>query len=165
VRDSSGDLSIYHQQFVRQSGLSESQSVAHIHFVLCEVLRLAITVDQLDITNLQSFELLVRRVIQDEVAVSRNAKHPDYGGLEVVMSAPVSESGAAVTMVFQEWVMNRLKDQANVHKQTRLWSEEQRLRSKGAGRGKGKDDADGSAGGAGRGGKSQPTKKGKNDSE
>ena len=56
VRDSSGHLSIYHQQFVRQSGLSESQSVAHIHFVLCEVLRLAITVDQLDITNLQSFE-------------------------------------------------------------------------------------------------------------
>ena len=82
------------------------------------------------------------------------------------MSAPVSESGAAVTRVFQEWVMNRLKDQANVHKQTRLWSEEQRLRSKGGDRGKGKGDAEGSAGGAGRGGKSQSKqKKGKDDSE
>ena len=29
----------------------------HIHFVLCEVVRLAISVDQLDISNSQAFEL------------------------------------------------------------------------------------------------------------
>ena len=168
VRDSSGELSIYHQQFIRQSVLSEGQSGAPIHFVLCEVLRLATTIGQfaeLGITNEQSFELLVRGLIQGEVVVSRSAMLPDYCSLEVVMCAPVSDSGAPVAKVFMAWVLNRLTAQSSVPKQTRRWSEEPRLHFKGGDGGKGKGDADGSAGGGGRGGMQQSKKKGKNDAE
>ena len=126
VRDSAGDLLTYHQEWVRRSGVAESSAVTHVHFVLCEVMRLAHSVDQVDISNLQCLELVARRIIQDETAVSRNPRHPDYGGLDVIMSAPVAALGQARTLRFDAWVTEELKTQANIHKQTRLWQEEQR---------------------------------------
>jgi hypothetical protein len=111
---------------MRPSGVSENSAVSHIHFVLCEAARLAIEVDQIDVSNLASFELLFRRVCQDETAVARNPRHPDYGGLDVVMAAPTSEQGQATVTRFNEWVTSRLKEQASIYKQTRLWNEEQR---------------------------------------
>ena len=67
-------------QWVRKSGVNQHTSVCHEHRNLIECLRLAVTKDQLDPTNLMSFELMVRRVIQLEVAVARNANAPDYSG-------------------------------------------------------------------------------------
>ncbi|CAK0833363.1 unnamed protein product, partial [Prorocentrum cordatum] len=126
VRDGPGDLSSYHGQWVRRSGVSESSAVAHIHYVLCESVRLAIQTGQLDVTNLLSFELIMRRICQDETAVARNPRHPDYGGLEILLRAPTAEQGQASTNKFTEWVTGRLKEQAAIYKQTRLWNEEQR---------------------------------------
>ncbi|CAK0809711.1 unnamed protein product, partial [Prorocentrum cordatum] len=110
----------------RDSAVSESSAVAHIHYVLCESVRLAIQTDQLDVTNLLSFELIMRRICQDETAVARNPRHPDYGGLEILLRAPTTEQGQASTNKFTEWVTGRLKEQAAIYKQTRLWNEEQR---------------------------------------
>ncbi|CAK0907206.1 unnamed protein product, partial [Prorocentrum cordatum] len=126
VRDGPGDLTTYHSQWMRRSGVGEGTAVAHIHFVMCEIVRLAIQVDQLDVSNLMSFELAMRRICQDETAVSRNPRHPDYGGLDIVLHAPVSEQGQASTDRFTEWVTARLKERASIYKQTRLWNEEQR---------------------------------------
>ncbi|CAK0888070.1 unnamed protein product, partial [Prorocentrum cordatum] len=126
VRDGPGDLTTYHSQWTRRSGVGEGTAVAHIHFVMCEIVRLAIQVDQLDVSNLMSFELAMRRICQDETAVSRNPRHPDYGGLDIVLHAPVSEQGQASTDRFTEWVTARLKERASIYKQTRLWNEEQR---------------------------------------
>ncbi|CAK0797517.1 unnamed protein product [Prorocentrum cordatum] len=126
VRDGPGDLSSYHGQWVRRSGVSESSAVAHIHYVLCESVRLAIQTDQLDVTSLLSFELIMRRICQDETAVARNPRHPDYGGLEILLRAPTAEQGQASTNRFTEWVTGRLKEQAAIYKQTRLWNDEQR---------------------------------------
>ncbi|CAK0811092.1 unnamed protein product [Prorocentrum cordatum] len=125
VRDGPGDLSSYHGQWVRRSGVSESSAVAHIHCVLCESVRLAIQTDQLDVTNLLSFELIMRRICQDETAVARNPRHPDYGGLEILLRAPTTEQGQASANKFTEWVTGRLKEQAAIYKQIRLWNEEQ----------------------------------------
>ena len=126
VRSGPGDVTSYHHERMRRSGVSENSAVSHIHFVLCEAARLAIEVDQIDVSNLASFELLFRRVCQDETAVARNPRHPDYGGLDVVMAAPTSEQGQATTSMFSEWVTALLKEQASIYRQTRLWNEEQR---------------------------------------
>ena len=128
VKEGVGGLTLYHAELVRRSGISESTAVCHIHGVLCESLRLAIEIDQLDVSNSVAFELLVRRLIQDETAIARNPRHPDYGGLEVVMQSPLTDKGGAQTLKFQEWVTGRLRDQANIYKQSRLWNEEQRMR-------------------------------------
>ncbi|CAK0808623.1 unnamed protein product [Prorocentrum cordatum] len=126
IRDGPGDATSCHGPWVRRSGVSESSAVAHIHYVLCEAARLAMQTDQLDVTNLSSFELIMRRICQDETAVARNPRHPDYGGLEIVLHAPTTEQGQASTSKFTEWVTGRLKEQAAIYKQTRLWNEEQR---------------------------------------
>jgi hypothetical protein len=130
--------------------------VFHIHFLLCEVIRVAICVDQLDVSNLECFELLIRRLITDEVAVARNPRHPDYGGLELLMSTTVSQSGQALPKKFNEWFASRLKDRANVMRQTRLWNEEAGQAAKSQGPWVPKGDK-----GEGEGGKAERAKKDK----
>ncbi|CAK0907658.1 unnamed protein product [Prorocentrum cordatum] len=126
IRNGPGDLTSYHGQWVRLSGISEFSAVAHIHYVLCEAVRPAIQTDQLDVTNLLSFVLTMRRICRGETAVSCNPRHPDYGGLDIVLHAPTTEQGQASTNNFTEWVTSRFKDQAAIFRQTRLWNEEQR---------------------------------------
>jgi len=133
VRDGPGDLTSYHAEWERRSGVGNNTSVCHIHFVLCEVVRLLLCVDQCDGSNMQAAELVVRRIIQDEAAVARNPRHPDYGGLQLIMDSPISEQGHAQVAKFTEWMISQLRDQAGIFKQSRLWNEEQRLRGKGKG--------------------------------
>lgn len=74
VREGPGDLALYDSEWIRRSGAAETSAVSHIHFVLCETLRVALTYDQLDISNLMWFEISVWRVVQDETAVGRNPR-------------------------------------------------------------------------------------------
>ena len=112
-----------------------------------EALRLSINTDQLHITNLASSEHLIRRVVQIEVAVSRNPKQPDFSGLELLMDAPVNESGAARTQKFTARINERLKERAQVWKQQRLYAEERRhLNNQGKGGGKSKKSKKGDGG-------------------
>ncbi|CAK0822215.1 unnamed protein product, partial [Prorocentrum cordatum] len=109
-----------------RDGVSESSAVAHIHYVLCEVVRLAMQTVQLDVANLLSFEFAMRRICRDETAVARNPRHPGYGGLEIALRAPTTEQGPASANKFTEWATGRLKEHAAIYKHTRLWNEEQR---------------------------------------
>eukprot|EP00438_Fugacium_kawagutii_P013890 Skav219729 [mRNA] locus=scaffold301:281463:306630:- [translate_table: standard] len=118
------DLSSYHMQWKRNSGVNAHSSVVHEHRNITEMLRLAICRDQLDVSNLLSFELAVRRLVQLEVAVSRNPSSPEFGGLDVLLENPVSEQGAASTRNLDTWVTDRLKEKANIQKQSRLYREE-----------------------------------------
>ena len=124
IHESGVDLGAYHLQWVKNSGVNQHSSVVHEHRNLLEVVRLALTRDQLDVSNLLSMELLVRRVVQLEVAVARNSSSPDYSGLEVLLDNPLSEGGAANTRALDEWVASRLKEKAQIAKQNRLYREE-----------------------------------------
>ena len=143
--DSCGTLTVYDSEWARKSGVNTGSMVAHVHFILVEALRLALEVDQIDISNCRSFELIARRIIVDEIAVVRCPKSPDYAGLDLVFSAPASETGPAVTTKFTEWMASKLKERGNIMKQQRLWVEEDRLgrKERGKGLGKGKGDGDG----------------------
>ena len=77
IRDGSGDLENCHTNWVHRSGVSESSAVCHSHAILCESLRLFISYDQVDVSNLAGVEQIVRRIIQDERAVRKNSKYPD----------------------------------------------------------------------------------------
>jgi len=65
-----GSLTSYHHEWVRRSGVAEISSAAHEHRILVETFRLATSLDQLDLSNLASFEQLCRRLVQIETAVS-----------------------------------------------------------------------------------------------
>ena len=76
-----------------ESGVYQFGAAAHEHHVIIECLRKAMEIDQIDISNLSFAEDLVRRVIQIEVAVSRNPAQPDYSGLEELLESPVDATG------------------------------------------------------------------------
>ena len=80
--------------------------------------------DQLDISNLMCFEHLIRRIIILEIAVGRNPGAPDFSGLDVVSEAPINQSGAAQVAAMNTWITERLKERANIQKQSRLYKEE-----------------------------------------
>ena len=124
IFESGTDLGGYHLQWVKNSNVNQHSSVCHEHRNLMEVLRLAITRDQIDPTCLMSMELLVRRAIQLEMAVSRNSNSPDYSGLDVLLENPLTESGSASTRRLDEWVTSRLKERAQIAKNSRLFKEE-----------------------------------------
>eukprot|EP00974_Lingulodinium_polyedra_P032958 3170794-Lingulodinium_polyedra.AAC.1 len=69
-------------------------------------------------------ENLIRRVVQIEVAVERNPKHPDFSGLGIIEGGVTTEQGAARVPKFREHVSSRARERANVLKQERPYREE-----------------------------------------
>lgn len=124
VRDGSSDLTTYHLNWTRHSGVSQYGAAVHEHRMLCDALRCFLSIDQIDISNCMGAEILVRRVIQIETAVGRNPASPDYTGLEVLMEQPIGASGEAQVLKLAEWVGARLKEKATIQKQSRLYKEE-----------------------------------------
>ena len=124
VREGATDMTSYHLNWSQSSGVSHFSAAAHEHKVLCDMIRVGIATDQLDLSNLLMAEITIRRLIQIEMAVARNPSAPDYSGLDLVMEQPVGVSGQAVTLGFNNWLAGRLKDRANVQKQARLYREE-----------------------------------------
>ena len=157
VRLGTGDLTSYHLNWAQHSGVSQHGAAVHEHRVLIDSIRAMMMIDQVDISNLLGTEILVRRVIQIETAVSRNPASPDYTGLEVVMEQAVGVGGEAQVNTFTEWVSSKLKERAQVQKQARLYKEEFKRKSggeaseseqkgRGKGRGKGKPKTKAAAG-------------------
>ena len=120
-----GNMVSYHAEWTRLSGVSEGSAQCHEHRQICEYFRQGIFDDLLDVQNLSSFESLARRVVQLEMAVEKNPKHPDFSGLGVLVDGTVSSSGAVRVPKFQSWISTRQKEQAEIFKQRRLYTEEQ----------------------------------------
>ncbi|CAK0838714.1 unnamed protein product [Prorocentrum cordatum] len=117
IRDGPGSMVVYESEWRQDSGVGDGTAALHEHRNNAEVLRLAHQVDQLNIPNLACFEQLVRRQVQIEMAVERNAKHPDYGGLDLVLGGPTTESGAASSQTFRDWVYKKQGERAQTLKQ------------------------------------------------
>ena len=114
----------YHVQWRSRSGVPEGGMAARIHCTLTEILRLRITVDQLDPTQLVGAECAVRELLRLEAAVNRNPRQPDFDGLEVMVSSCLNAKGSLETPAFSAWVATTQKEQAMMMKQQRLLREE-----------------------------------------
>ena len=115
----------YHAEWIRMSGVAEGCAQAHEHRQICECLRMALFEDALDIQNLSCFEQLIRRVFQVEMAVDKNPRHPDFTGLGILVDGTTTSGGASRVPKFTSWVTARQKEQAEIYKQRRLFTEEQ----------------------------------------
>ncbi|CAK0849661.1 unnamed protein product, partial [Prorocentrum cordatum] len=120
----SGNLTSYQAEWERMSGVFSGGAQCHEHRSLLEIARRAICMDQLNVKNLHCMEALVRRVIQIEMAVQRNPRHPDFSGLEDAVGGPTGASGSAAVPRYTEFAVARQKDRANILKQMRLHKEE-----------------------------------------
>lgn len=126
VSEGPGSLHRYHVDWSRLSGINENSSVCHSHRIICEVLRLMISYDQLNVPSLAAAEQLVRWLVQLEVATERNSRAPDFSGLGLILGGPVSAEGRAVTAKFNEHLTSQLKARAQIWKNERLYREEKR---------------------------------------
>jgi hypothetical protein len=127
IAEGAGNLSTYHTEWLRLSGVSSRNAASHVHRNLCEVLRLMHSYDQVDCSCLASGETLCRWLIQTELAVERSPSMPDYSGLDIVAGTATLPDGRASTSKFTEWVTGRLKERASIWKQERLYRQERRV--------------------------------------
>ena len=152
IREGAGNPTSYHAEWIRLSGVNQNSAIAYEHKNAMEMLRMATSMDQVDISNLASFEMLSRRVVMLEMAVARDPRDPDFSGLGVISDGAVGTDGAARAPRFRTWVSDRQKERANILKQSRLYKEEtqnERARKRGP---KGPKGADPKGKGRGAGG-------------
>ena len=124
LRSAGLTLLTHHADFIRRAGVAESGAVSREHESLMELLRHAVTWDQLDGCKCAVIEGLVRRAIALELAVSRNPKAPDWDGLEHITASRVTAQGTLNVEVFGQWLADRQRDTAMRLKQGRLLREE-----------------------------------------
>ena len=85
---------------------------------------MAMSFDQVDISNLASTELVVRRLRQIEAATKKNPRQPDFEGLDVLLDVTMDETGALLLPKFDKWVGELQGAEARTMKAGRLWREE-----------------------------------------
>ena len=123
--------------------LSDNSAASHELKNLLGVLRLAVSYDQIDCSNLASIEQVVRRIIEIQTAVRRNPKHPTFDSFDYNTRGSVDEVGGDRAPGYGEWMAEQQRIEAKSLKSTREWREEQasegRRTAKGA---TGKDDRD-----------------------
>jgi len=125
VSEHGGDLTTYHASFLRKSGLSDNSAAAHEYKNLLSVLRYALSYDQLDVSNLASIEQVTRRILEIQVAVRRNPRHPTFDAFDYAARGSIDEVGGARATTYNEWMAEQQKIEAKTLKSTREWREEQ----------------------------------------
>ena len=110
---------------MRKSGLSDNSAAAHEYKNLLSVLKFAISYDQIDCSNLASIEQVIRRILEIQVAVRRNPRHPTFDAFDYNTRGSVDEVVGARAPGYAEWMAEQQKQEAKTLKSTREWREEQ----------------------------------------
>ena len=160
VLENGGDLSTYHAAFMRKSGRSDHSASAHELKNLLQILKLSISYDQLDVSNIAAIEQTVRRILEIQIAVRRNPKHPTFDSFDYNTRGTVDEVGGARAAGYFEWMAEQQKAEAKTLKSTREWRQEQEADRRRAHRGEKDRDSSGEDGEGGKGKKKKKKKKG-----
>jgi len=141
-----------HQKWAHESGIAATDRSIHEHELLSSVIELAATVDQLNLSSLASFEMLVRRIQFIEEAHVISPQAPVYEAAEHWLGTGRKKGGVLISPLLAKHVADRVKDETAVSKERRKAREERVLNPKvkakakaGAGKGdsKGGDAGDG----------------------
>ena len=115
-------------QWMKELGINDSDRVKYEHSHLCDMLQMATTYDQLDVSSLGCFELLVRRLQMLEEAYGANPKAPRFDAQSHFMGQ--GKKTVAVAPALVAHVAGELRDEAAVAKERRKAREEASLRDK-----------------------------------
>ena len=122
-----------HLSWIQQSRIPENDRVVYENEVLSRALDLAITYDNLNVVNLASFELLIRRKQLLAEAYSYGGSTPSYAGADHFMGTSYRPGGAIVVPELTKHVADRMHQESQILKERRKQGE-----LKGAGKGKDK---------------------------
>eukprot|EP00959_Pyramimonas_sp_CCMP1952_P427432 8951842-Pyramimonas_sp.AAC.1 len=121
----------HHLDFVHKSGVSPNSNITRCHRRLTDALHAFQQQDMLNLPSLAGVEVLVRYLVQIEMAVARNPRSPDFQDLDAVVASTVNEFGGLVLPEHWKCIAQIQKDEAFTLKQQRQWREEQVSRSRG----------------------------------
>lgn len=88
------------------------------------VLWVMVSHDRLDVYNVAACEYVARRIWMIQRAIKRNARSPDFSGLESFLANLMDLSGGIITREFERYVADVQKGEAQFLKQQRLAKEE-----------------------------------------
>lgn len=125
VLEASGDIEVYLGHFLRKSGASDNIACTHELKNLLGIVHLAYSYDQMDVSNLASIELAVRRILEIQAAVRRNPRHPQFDSFDSAVAGSTDEGGGARATTYNEWLIEQQKTEVKRLKATREWREEQ----------------------------------------
>ncbi len=120
----------FHNYWERASGVSPGCAVSKEHKCIFESLRHGLLWAGLAGKHLAMTEFSSRRVLQIHRAVKRSAKHPNFEGLEAMLSSALDDTGGVVATKFDQFVADQQRAQAQIMKQSRLVTEELEHESK-----------------------------------
>lgn len=122
-----------HNMWVTQSGIPSGDRSIYEDDCLARVLDYAVKFDGLNIMNLASFELIIRRRQLIAEAHSHTPGAPSYEAAEHFLQTGYRPGGAIVVPSLQKYVAEKLHQDGQILKERRKLREE-----RGAGRGRGK---------------------------
>ena len=125
-----------HLSWVVQSKIPDGDRAIHEDEVLSRVLDLAITFDSLNIANLASFELLIRRKQLLAEAHAYNPSSPSYEGADHFLGTSYRPGGAIIVPELVDHVAKKLHQESQILKEKRKQQE-----AKGGKKGKGRGPA------------------------
>ena len=114
----------YHNYWSPTCGIPDASCVALGHKSDLEAIRHGLMWDGLAGRALAMFEFLSRRVLQIQRAVKRSPKHPNFTGLEAMLSSALDGPGGVVASKFDQDVAEQQRVAATILKQNRLMTEE-----------------------------------------
>lgn len=129
-----------HLAWVAQSRVPEGSRAVFEDETLAQILDTAICYDALNVTNLASFELLVRRRQLIAAAHSHNASAPSYDGADYYLGNRYRQGGSIVVPSLTDHVSKKLQEDSAILKERRKLAEAKagtKNAPKGSGRGSG----------------------------
>ena len=112
-----------HLGWVAQSKIPDGDRAIHENEVLSRCIDLAITYDALNIANLASFELLIRRKQLLAEAHAYNPSAPSYEGADHFLGTSYRPGGAIVVPELTEHVSRKLHQESQILKEKRKQAE------------------------------------------
>jgi hypothetical protein len=119
-----------HGKWVAESGVGADSRSAHEHSILSHVLEKSMVVDQLNVVNLVSMEIIGRRLILLEEAHSVDPGQPSFEGWEHWLGLGERRAGVLIPLELSRFVAKRVGDEAAVAKERRKAKEERKLGKK-----------------------------------
>lgn len=110
------ELAGYCGHWQRRSGIHSQSGAAAEFNNLLELLRHLIVHDQVEVSNLAGAEFAARRCLQIQRAVRRSPRHPNFDGLDAMLSSALDETGGVVTSRFDAFAAAEQKDAAAILK-------------------------------------------------
>jgi hypothetical protein len=122
-----------HHRWKSDSGVRSNLPAVFEHEVISSVIDVAVINDRLNIKNLVSFELLLRRLQLQESAITESPDNPSYEGARHFMGIGERRGGALINPVLAQYVATELGKEAAILKEKRKAREARG--SKGVGKG------------------------------